>query len=104
MSSNSSMVVDGDWFVEPNFLEPKVLKATKMLKLHCKYIYFCYIVNIFKVNLRMDSIDGGSSTMLALDLSDKIKADFFDVFNFELPSGLPPRRNMEHRIELISRS
>ena len=84
-----------------DFPEAKRVKATKMLKLDCKYIYFCYIVNISKVDPRMDSTVGGSSTTPALSLSNKIKAEFEDVFKSELPIGLPPRRNVEHRIELI---
>ena len=43
----------------------------------------------------------GSSTTPALSLSNKIKAEFEDVFKSELPIGSPPRRNVEHRIELI---
>ena len=49
----------------------------------------------------MDSTDGGSSTKPAFDLSSKIKVEFSNVFKSKLSSGLPPRRNMEHRIELI---
>ena len=75
---------------EPDFPEAKRVKATKMLKLDCKYIYFCYIVNISKVDPRMDSTVGGSSTTPALSLSNKIKAEFEDVFKSELPIGLPP--------------
>ena len=49
----------------------------------------------------MDATIGGSSTTPALDLSNKIKAEFADVFKTELPIGLPPCRNVEHRIELF---
>ena len=58
---------------EPDFPEAKMVKATKMLKLDYKYIYFCYIVNISKVDPRMDSTVGGSPTTQALSLSNKIK-------------------------------
>ena len=49
----------------------------------------------------MDSTDGGSSSIPSLNLSSKIQAEFADVFRTELPIGLPPCRNVEHRIELI---
>ena len=82
---------------EPDFSDAKVLKAAKMLKLECKYIYLCYILNV----TRMDLTDGGSSSIPSLNLSSKIQAEFADVFRTELPIGLPPCRNVEHRIELI---
>ena len=84
---------------EPDFSEAKVLKATKMLKLECKYIYLCYILNV----TRMDLTDGGSSSIPSLNLSSRIQAEFADVFRTELPIGLPPCKNVEHRIELIPR-
>ena len=86
---------------EPNFSEAKVLKVAKVLKLECKYIYLCYILYVTKENPRMDSTDGGSSSIPSLTLSSKIQAEFADVFRTELPIGLPPCRNVEHRIELI---
>ena len=69
-----------------------------MLKLDCKFLYLYYLVN---VKPSMDSQASGSSTTPALNLSSKIKAAFFDVFKTELPTGLPPHRNVEHRIELV---
>ena len=83
---------------DPDLSEAKLLRSTKMLKLECKYLYLCYIV---KVNQSMDSTVDGSSTSQALNLSSKIKAEFTDVFKFALSTGLPPRRNVEHRIEII---
>ena len=71
-----------------------------MLKLECKYIYLCYILNV----TRMDLTYGGSSSIPSLTLSSKIQAEFADVFRIELPIGLPPCRNVEHRIELIPRA
>ena len=49
----------------------------------------------------MDSQASGSSTTPTLSLSSKIKAEFADVFKIELPTRLPPCKNMEHRIELV---
>ena len=49
-----------------------------------------------------DTIKGGSSTNILQALSsDKIKAKFADVFKSKLPLGLPPHKNVEHKIELI---
>ena len=89
---------------EPDFLDANVLNAAKMLKLECMYIYSCYILIFTKENPRMDSIDGGSYSILSLNLSSKIQAEFADVFRIELSIGLPPCKNVEHRIELILRA
>lgn len=87
---------------KPDLSKAKLLKATKMLKLECKYLYLCLIV---KVDLIMDPIASGSSTSQALNLSNKIKAKFEDVFKTKLPIGLlPPRRNVEHCIEFVPRA
>ena len=88
----------------PDFSEEKVLKAAKILKLECKYIDLCYILNVTKENPRMGLTDGGSSSIPSLTLSSKIQFEFADVFRTELPIGLPPCRNVEHRIELIPRA
>ena len=70
-----------------------------MLKLlDYKFLYLCYSIN---VRPSMDTQASGSSTTPALNLSSKIKAAFFDVFTTKLPTGLPPCRNVEHRIELV---
>ena len=52
----------------------------------------------------MDSQASGSSTTLALSLSSKIKAEFAYVFKNELPTEVPPCRNVEHRIKLVPRA
>ena len=83
---------------ELDLSKAKLLKATKMLKLDCKFLYLCYLVNL---KPSMDSQASGSSTTPALNISSKIKAEFSGVFKTELPTGLPPHRNVEHRIELV---
>ena len=50
-----------------------------------------------------DTNKGGSSASIQLALSSRIRAQFSNVFKSELPLGLPSRRNVEHRIELIPR-
>lgn len=82
-------------------MEAKLLNKTKMLKLNFKYIYFCYIVIISKVDPSMDLIANGSSTTQAINFSSKMKVDFEDVFEIEMPIGLPPCKNVMHRVELV---
>ena len=45
-----------------------------------------------------------SSSIPSLTLSSKIQAGFADDLRTELPIGLPPCRNVEHRIELIPKA
>ena len=92
---------EGCWLLihgEPDLSKVKLLKATKMLKLECKFLYLCYLVNVDPV---MDSQASGSSTTPALSLSSKIKVEFIDVFKTKLPTRLPPCKNVEHHIELV---
>lgn len=86
---------------ELEFSQKKLLKAMKMLKLECKHIYFCYIVNISKLDPRMDPIVVGSSSIPTLVISDKIRAQFLNDFKIELLFGLPPHMNVEHKIKLV---
>ena len=86
---------------EPDLPQMNLLKATKLLKIECKHIYFCYILNISNVHSSGNADGSGSSTTPAQVLSDKIRAEFLDVFKSELPSGLPPHRNVEYKIELV---
>ena len=72
-----------------------------MLKLERKYVCFCYILNVTKENPMMDLTNNGSSSIPSLALSSKIQAEFADVFKADLPIGLPPCTNVEHRIELV---
>ena len=78
------------------------MMVEKLLKIECKYLYLCYVLNVSSVNARMDLTVDGTSTTLAISLIRKIEANFFaDIFRIELPIGLPPHRNEEHWIDLI---
>ncbi|MCO5550081.1 hypothetical protein L7F22_003560 [Adiantum nelumboides] len=83
---------------EPDLQEAKILSMTKALKIDCKYLYLCYVLDCV---YKGDTDNGGSSTSIHTDLSNRIRSQFSDVFKSELALGLSPRKNVEHRIELI---
>ncbi len=68
---------------------------------HCEEIYMAYITDID------DTADATPpQTLTQLDIDDDnstaepLLAEYADVFPDELPEGLPPRREVDHRIEL----
>ena len=83
---------------EPNLKEAKILSMmTKVLKIDFKYLYLCYVLDCV---YKGDTDKGESSTSIHIDLSNWIRTQFSNIFKFELPLGLPPCGNVEHRIEL----
>ena len=65
----------------------------------CSTIYCC----ILDLDLQISNVENGMDQLTYYEqrLLDSLLNEFLDVFPKELPHGLPPKRNIDHHIDLI---
>ncbi len=65
----------------------------------CSTIYCC----ILDLDLQISNVENGTDQLTYYEqrLLDSLLNEFLDVFPKELPHGLPPKRNIDHHIDLI---
>ena len=59
---------------EQDLQDAKLVTMTKALKIDCKSLYLCYVLNISECMFTDDTDKGGSSTSISSALSSKIRA------------------------------
>ena len=75
-----------------------LVNATKLLRIDCEStLYLCFIGQVVDVNTKTSSVD----VDIYHNLRQKFRQNYADLFRSELPMCLPPRRNVEHKIELV---
>ena len=65
----------------------------------CSTLFYC----VLDLDIHVYNIDNVSVQLTYFEQQeiDEILNDFRDVFPSELPDGLPPKRNIDHRIDIV---
>ena len=76
-----------------------IVSSPSISKLSCSSLFYCVLdpdIHVYNI----DSVSGHLSYFEQQQF-DAILNEFRDVFSSELPHGLPPKRNIDHCIDLV---